>query len=132
MIPTIILKFFIARLGARWGPIAAYGLALALFAAAVAWGVSRIYAAGYQAGGDARDQARKAETEAIIEKRVAAAIAAYKRDQAIKDGGEAAIAKRRKELDDATANLPDQPLSERQRARACRELRSQGISGPGC
>lgn len=38
----------------------------------------------------------------------------------------AGIAERRKELDNATADLPDQGLTDRQRARACAELRRQG------
>jgi hypothetical protein len=43
---------------------------------------------------------------------------------------EAAIITNRKEVDDATAPIPDQPPSARQRARACVELRRQGGSAP--
>lgn len=49
---------------------------------------------------------------------------------------EAAIAADRKEVDDATAHIPDQAPSARQRARACLELRRQsadrGAAPPAC
>lgn len=44
----------------------------------------------------------------------------------------AAIAAARKEVDDATAQIPDQAPTARQRARACVELRRQGHAAPAC
>lgn len=42
------------------------------------------------------------------------------------------IATNRKEVDDATRNIPDQGTSDRQRTRACIELRRQGQNPPAC
>lgn len=44
----------------------------------------------------------------------------------------AAATQRRKDIDDATAGIPDQAPSARQKARACVELRRQGKSPKGC
>ena len=42
------------------------------------------------------------------------------------------IATNRKEVDDATSNIPDQRTSPRQHARACIELRRQGQNPAAC
>lgn len=83
------------------------------------------YCSGYRRGVSVERASWQAKSAAIIERRVAAGLAAEKRDSAIKAQGQAII-DRRKELDDATAGIPDQGLSDRQRARVQRErLREQ-------
>lgn len=58
--------------------------------------------------------------------RIAREMEAATEDAETKTVGEQTIAERRKELDNATANIPDQGLTDRQRARVCAELRRQG------
>jgi hypothetical protein len=42
------------------------------------------------------------------------------------------IASNRREVDDALRNIPDQATSDRQRSRACIELRRRGQNSPAC
>lgn len=63
---------------------------------------------------------------AIIAKRWKAKVAADRRDHAIATRGAAIIRDRRKDLDNAKINIPDQGLTARQRANACAQLRRQG------
>jgi hypothetical protein len=97
----------------------------AIMAAVVLACLNLAYCRGYDRGVSVERASWQTKNAAIIEKRVAAALAAQKRDAAIKAQGQAII-DRRKELDDATAGIPDQALSDRQRARVERErLRGQ-------
>lgn len=48
------------------------------------------------------------------------------------DRDDEAISKNRKELEDAVSQIPDQDTSDRQRARACFELRRSGNAPPAC
>lgn len=66
----------------------------------------------------AREQQQKNEREAAAN------------DSKTKREGEKTITDRRKDLDDAKADLPDQGLTDRQRVRACAELRRQGQACP--
>lgn len=92
-----------------------------------------IYAAYCWAWDRGRDHERAAWEAAVAEIRkerddaMAALGAADAKDA---DALETSITENRKALDDETANLPDQPLSDRQRARACRELMRQGRRCP--
>lgn len=52
--------------------------------------------------------------------------------QAASDLDKTRIATNRKEVDDATRNIPDQGTSARQHTRACIELRRQGQNPPAC
>ncbi|MFN3473584.1 MAG: hypothetical protein ACK4ZW_06010 [Blastomonas sp.] len=67
-------------------------------------------------------QAKAAKAEKAAQR---ASEAANARDEQLRQTGRDIITKR-KELDDAVANLPDQGPSARQRARICAELRRQG------
>lgn len=71
----------------------------------------------------------QAEVEKVREKRRKASELAAEADAKIAADAATPITDKRKEIDNATANLPDQNLSARQRARACAELRR---TGRGC
>ncbi|WP_110298676.1 hypothetical protein [Blastomonas natatoria] len=105
-----------------WGtPLRRYIIA----AAVIVLACQLSYCRGYDRGVSVERASWQAKSAAIIDRRVKAAAAAEKRDAAIKAQGQAII-DRRKELDDATAGIPDQGLSARQRARVERErLRGQ-------
>lgn len=95
--------------------------AVALFFAFWLWGEHR-HSAGYnQRVKEEAEEQRQAEEEQERKR-----IEAERGDKKTKNSGDKAIADRRKDLDDAKANLPDQGLTARQRARACAELRRQG------
>ncbi|KPF74578.1 hypothetical protein IP68_12525 [Blastomonas sp. AAP25] len=79
--------------------------------------VNLAYCRGHSAGVNSERAAWQAKSAAIIAARVKAALLAEKRDAVIKAQGQDII-DRRKELDSATADIPDQGLSARQRARA--------------
>lgn len=84
----------------------------------------RIARAGQKAA-VAQARARQAERERAAD----ANLTATRQQQS------AAIVAARKEVDDATAHIPDQAPSARQRARACLELRRQAAAGtapPAC
>ena len=109
------------------------------FARAASWAfialliIGAIYAAYCWAWDKGRDHERaawQAKVAVIIKERDAAMAALGKRDAKDADALETSITENRKALDDETANLPDQPLSDRQRARACRELMRQGRRCP--
>jgi hypothetical protein len=87
------------------------------------WG---FYSWSWDRGRDHERSAWQAKVEQVREKRQKTADDAADADA--KTAAEAAtpITETRKEIDNATANLPDQGLSARQRARACAELRRQG------
>lgn len=124
--PAFILTFLAKRIGARWAPvIAKLGLAVlaALLIALIVW---RIDARGYARGKADANRIWNAAVEKVVAERIRTGIEAARRDDAIRRGGEAAINERRKEIDDANATLPDQGLTDRQRSRACAELRRQG------
>lgn len=90
----------------------------------------------YRAGVDAeRDRWEAAEAR----KKVQAEQQARKADEALREaekGHSADADARRKEMDDATRHIPDQPLTARQRATLCVELRRQaratGAPEPAC
>lgn len=88
-----------------------------------------LYGAYCWAWDQGRDHERTAWNEKIQEiraKRQRQADTAATGDVAIADQATTAIEDRRKELDNATAKLPDQGLTPRQRARSDAELRRQG------
>jgi hypothetical protein len=88
---------------------------------------------------DARAEGRDTERAAWVARseEIKAMAAALQRsaDQlraAAETRDRARIATNRKEVDDATRNIPDQGTSARQRARACIELRRRGQDSPAC
>jgi|TARA_R100000479_G_scaffold176487_1_gene131359 hypothetical protein len=116
-IPTILsaIAGFLDRV--PWQVWAAIGLIIA----AVIWGNHRY--------DDGREEERAAWEEKVAEiraERDEAMKLATDMDKALAAAGIATIEDRRKELDDATADIPDQELTPRQRARACAELQRQG------
>jgi hypothetical protein len=87
------------------------------------WGA---YCWSWDRGRDHERAAWEARVKEVREKRQETAAAAAKTDVETATQSSAAITEKRKEIDNATANLPDQGLTPRQRARACAELRRQG------
>lgn len=87
------------------------------------WGA---YCWSWDRGRDHERDAWEAKVEEIRAKREQTADTAAKIDVETATQSSAAITEKRKEIDNATANLPDQGLTARQRARACAELRRQG------
>ena len=88
-----------------------------------------LYGAYCWAWDQGRDHERQAWNDKVSEiraKRQSQADRAATGDVVIADQATTAIEDRRKELDNATAKLPDQELTPRQRARADAELRRQG------
>ncbi|ALC12458.1 hypothetical protein [Sphingopyxis sp. 113P3] len=109
------------------------------FAKAASWAfiallvLGALYAAYCWAWDRGRDYERAAwqtEVAEIRKERDDAMAALGAADAKDADALETSITENRKALDDETANLPDQPLSDRQRARACRELMRQGRRCP--
>lgn len=85
-----------------------------------------LYLWAYDNGRDSERARWEAKVAEIRKERDEAMSELAKADAAAAKALEATITDNRKALDDETANLPDQPLSDRQRARACRELVRQG------
>jgi hypothetical protein len=111
--------------GERFAKLASWGI-VALAIGAALWGA---YSWAYGQGVIAERAANEAEVAAIRKERDAAMVRATKTDAGIAEKGSAAITEKRKEIDDAIKGLPDKTLSDRQRARACAELRR---TGRGC
>lgn len=65
-----------------------------------------------------------------IEDRWQAYVEINKEDLELTSKVEDSIQQRREEIDNAKADIPDQGLTDRQRVRACAELRRQGRSCP--
>lgn len=97
-------------------------IVVALFCGAL-WGA---YCWSWDRGRDHERAAWEARVKEVREKRLETAAAAAKTDVETAAQSSAAITEKRKEIENATANLPDQGLTARQRARACAELRRQG------
>lgn len=122
MIALIAMKLMETGLGPRVARLASWAIVALLALAA-------LYAAYLWAYGNGRDDERAAWVQKVAEIRKERddAMAALGEQDADNAGAiETNITENRKALDDETANLPDQPLSDRQRARACRELVRQG------
>lgn len=120
--PPFIIKIAIRIFGERFAKLGAWAVLLLIGGFALWWVYSSIYAAGRAA----ERQAWEDKVEKIVKARVKKAVLADQRDKLIRAGGEAAIAKQREELDNATKNMADESTTARQRARACAELRRQG------
>lgn len=105
--------------GRRFAPLLAWALVLLAALLAVREVGVRIYNKGIHAERAAWQQAARNAELARIEARMKAEA----RDAPVADAARTIIIRNRKELDDAIAALPDRPLSDRQRARADRELR---------
>lgn len=123
---SLIAYALAPRLGARTAQFAAWGITLALTAAAI----YLAYCWSWDRGRDHQRDLNAAEVAAIKEERDAAMQQAGERDALEAGAIEDTITRNRKELDDATAEIPDRPLSDRQRVRACRELVQQGKRCP--
>ena len=80
----------------------------------------------YRSGVSNERAVNEAAVAKIRAERDALAVVLATEDQTIATGGQTAIEERRKVLDNATEDLPDQGLTDRQRARVCSELRRQG------
>lgn len=123
---ALLLPLATRLVGERFAKAASWVFMLLLVAGAV-------YAAYCWAWDRGRDHERaewQAKVVEIRKERDDAMAALGKHDAKDADALETSITKNRKALDDETANLPDQPLSDRQRARACRELMRQGRRCP--
>jgi len=121
-----VTRWLLGRFGertARWISeligLALLGLAL-WFAYSWAWERGRAH----------EEAANAAEVLKIREERDAAMAELGRQDAEAAEGVEDTITRNREELDHETAPLPDRPLSDRQRARACRELVRQGRRCP--
>ena len=84
------------------------------------------YCAGERTGREDERAAWEQEVAEIRAERDEAAKRAAMADEALADQVAKNILERRKELDDATANIPDQELSARQCARVAQLLRREG------
>lgn len=109
-----------------WGLLALIG--------AIAIGAAYLVGRSHGAAAEAEEWHEAAvEAAAELATRTAAANDKLRSSRTMSD---AAIAGQRKELDDATTEIPDRPLGDRQRGRACLELRRQaraaGAPDPAC
>lgn len=91
-----------------------------------------LFAAAFQSGRMVERRQWKAAAAEAAQKAIEAARAADTKAVERRAAGAAAVAQERKEVNDAVSQIPDQPTSARQRARACVELRRQGASAPAC
>lgn len=123
---SLIAYALAPRLGARAAQFVAYGITAALAAAAL----YLAYSWAWDRGRDHQRDIDERRIDEVIAERNAAMEQAGARDAAEAGVIEDHITQNRKELDDATASIPDRPLSDRQRARACRELMQQGKRCP--
>lgn len=124
-----MLAIFAPLLG-RWASErVAKALSCAIVVAALCgllWGA---YSWSWDRGRDHERAAWQAEIAKVKAKRQKAAETAADADAKIAAEAATPITEKRKEIDNATANLLDQALTARQRARACAELRR---TGRGC
>lgn len=122
MIALIAMKLMETGLGPRVAKLASWAI-VALLALLGLW-----FAYSWAYGrGQAAERAEWVQEVAEIRKARDEAMAALGKLDATQAAAiETSITDNRKALDDETANLPDQSLSDRQRARACRELVRQG------
>lgn len=123
---ALLLPLATRLVGERFAKLASWAFVALLVLGA-------IYAAYCWAWDRGRDHERAAWEAAVAEirkERDDAMAALGKQDAKDADALETSITENRKALDDETANLPDQPLSDRQRARACREFLRQGRRCP--
>ncbi len=104
---------------------AVFGLWIATFLL-IGAAIAGLYLWAYDNGRDDERDRWQQKVAEIRKERDEAMAALGEQDAAQASGIETSIIDNRKALDDETANLPDQPLSDRQRARACRELVRQG------
>ncbi|MGV1682891.1 hypothetical protein [Sphingopyxis sp. NJF-3] len=123
---ALLLPFATRLVGERFAKLASWAFMLLLFAGAA----YAAYCWAWDKGRDHERAAWQAKVALIIKERDDAMAALAEQDAKDADALEIRITKNRKALDDETANLPDQPLSDRQRARACRELMRQGRRCP--
>ncbi|SKB27333.1 hypothetical protein [Sphingopyxis flava] len=122
----LLLPLATRIVGERFAKLAAW----AFVAMAVAGAVYAAYCWAWDRGRDHERAAWQVKVADIRKERDDAMAALGKRDAEDADALETSITENRKALDDEMANLPDQPLSNRQRARACRELMRQGRRCP--
>lgn len=124
MIALIAMKLMETGLGPREAKLASWAIMLMLALALLALWLTYSWAYGR---GESHERAVWVQEVASIRKERDKAMAALGKQDATQAGAiETSITDNRKALDDETANLPDQSLSDRQRARACRELVRQG------
>lgn len=106
------------------------------FLKGVPWGVwaslalligALVYGKVQYAQGKADERAAwEEEVQRIKDERNALAVVVEQQDREIAAAANQTIEERRKELDNAVANIPDQALTPRQRARVCAERVRQG------
>ena len=120
---TFAIPFLTKWLLGKWCERAAALITNAIFILAIASAVYGAYCWAWDRGRDHERGEWQAEVTKIRKARDDAMVKARKYDKIVADKGNAAITKKRKEIDDETANLPDQGLTARQRARANTELR---------
>lgn len=112
---------------ARWASErVAKVLSSALVLALLCGALYAAYSWSWDRGRDHERAEWQAQVEKVRAKRRKAAELAAEDDAKIAAEAATPITEKRKEIDNATANLPDQSLTARQRARACAELRRQG------
>lgn len=117
-----IFRWFLkAGLGgyANWVSVAGIGLVL------MALGTG-IYIKGRVDGKNLERISWEKHVDTVIENRWKAKVKADTQDLQTRNQGNTAIEQRREGLDNAKQDLPDQGLTDRQRARGCAELQRQG------
>lgn len=126
MIPLPFLFPFILRLlGGRFKWLA-HLLSYAIVIAAIGGAVYGAYCWAWDRGRDHERAEWNKEVAKVRKARTEAMQRASEADAKRAAEGAKPIIEKRKEIDNATANLPDQSPSARQRARGCAELRRQG------
>lgn len=129
---TMLIGWAAKAVGPRFAKPLVYGLMVLAVVAFFWWLRSDAYNDGVNAESGrweqkiADDKAAQLERERLADQRL----------QAQRQRDAAAAGERKKEIDNATRNIPDQSPSARQRARACLELRRQakadGRPQPSC
>lgn len=121
MIP-LIYPLALRLVGVRFAKALSWGI-VALAIAAALYGA---YSWAYGRGANDERARWEAKVTAIRRERDKAMERAVKTDQELMARGLRPITENRKGIDDAVKGLPDKTLSDRQRARACAELRRTG------
>lgn len=123
---SLILPLATRLVGERFAKAASWVFIVLLVCGAL-W---LAYSWAWDRGRDHERAAWQVEVSSIRKERDDAMAALGKQDAKDADAIETSITDNRKALDNETSALPDQPLSDRQRARACRELMRQGRRCP--
>ncbi len=120
-----MIPFFGPYLAAKFGAGTAKAVSWGIISFTVVFALWRAYSAVYDRGVMHERAAWETKVERIVKARSDAAARAAINDARTVTKTDTKISNDRKEFDNATAHIPDRPLSDRQRARLDRELRSK-------